>query len=128
MKEFIGSYYIERHSTSYGEKHTAYQIVDYVGQDHILVTEVGWSYAKINPTHRGQCRTIHSVNQCTHKASIIEIKKIIEDFQKSRLSFYFYRKEVEKKLTELSNELYECLKVEDIDEWIKSLTRENIKN
>lgn len=128
MKTFIGSYYIEKHSTGYGEKHTAYQIVDYFGNDHILVKEVGWSYAKINPTHRGQYGIIHSVNECSDKASIVEMKKIIEDFQKSRLSFYFYRKEVEKKLSELSNEIYRNLKVEDIDEWIKSLTKENSRN
>ena len=128
MKTFIGSYYIDRHSTSYGEKHTAYQIVDYVGHDHILVKEVGWAYSNIKLRHRGQYGITQSVNESANKTSIIAIKKIIEYFQKSRLSFYFYEKDVEKKLIDLSNELYGCLKVEDIDEWIKSLTKENFRN
>ena len=128
MKTFIGSYYIERHSTSYGEKHIVYQVVDYVGQDHILVKEVGWSYAKAKLRYRGQYEIINWANECTQKTSIVEIKKIIENIQKSRLSFYFCKEEVEKKLTDLLNDPYDCLKVEDIDEWIMSLTKENISN
>ncbi len=128
VKTFLGSYYIDKHSAGFGEKYTAYQIVDYVGHDHILIKEIGWSSANTKLTHRGQCGIIRMADECTHKTSIIEIKKFIEDFQKSRLWFYFHEKEVEKKLTDLSNELYCCLKVEDIDEWIKSLTNESIRN
>lgn len=124
VKTLIGSYYINRHSTAHGEKHTAYQIVDYLGHDHIIVKEVGWAYSNTIPSHHGQYAITQSVNEYTNKTSIIAINKIIDDFQKSRLSFYFYEKDVENKLTDLSSELYGCLKAEDIDEWIKSLTKE----
>ena len=128
MNTFIGSYYIGKHSIDYGEKYTAYQIVDYVGHDHILVKEIGWSSANAKLTSRGQHGVLHLVNECAPKTSIIEIKNFIEDFQKSRLWFYFCEKEVEKKLTDLSNELYGCVKAEDVDEWINSLTKENFRN
>ena len=128
VKTFLGSYYIDKHSAGYGEKYTAYQIVDYVGHDHILVKEVGWSNANTEVTHWGQYGVIHLINECAHKISIIEIKKFIEDFQNGRLWLYFCEKDVEKKLTDLANERYCFLKVEDTDEWIKSLTKEDLRN
>lgn len=128
VKTFIGSYYIDKNSAGCGENYTAYQIVDYVGHDHILVREVGWSNGNAELTNRGQYGIIHLGSECTRKTSIIEIKKFIEDFQKSRFWFYFSEKEVEEKLTDLSIEGYRCSRAEDIDEWIKSLTKDKFIN
>ena len=128
VKTFLGSYYIDKNSVGCGENYRAFQIVDYVGHDHILVREVGWSEGNAELINRGQYRIIPLGNEWKRKTSIIEIKKFIEDFQKSRFWFYFSEKEVEKKLADLSNEGYRCSKVEDIDEWIESLTKEKFSN
>jgi hypothetical protein len=124
MKSFIGSHYIEKHSVGSSEKYTAYQIVDYVGRDHILVEEEGWATASTDFEPTEKCVVINLDNETTHKTSIITISKFIKDHQDDVIFFYFYENEVNKKLTDLSKQLLCCLPNEDYDEWIKALTRE----
>lgn len=124
MKAFIGSYFIDKHPDGFGDKYTAYQIVDYVGRDHILVEEEGWAIANAKPGPQEKSVAIHLNESSTHKTSIIELCKFIKDHQDDGIWFYFYKQEIEKKLTELSIDLCCRLDDEDYDEWIKSLTKE----
>lgn len=128
MKSFIGSHYIEKHSVGSSEKYTAYQIVDYVGRDHILVEEEGWVAASRDLKPPEKCTVNHLDTETTHKTSIITIRKFIKDHQDDVISFYFNENEVKKKLTDLSKQLCCCLPNEDYDEWIKALTREICEN
>ena len=124
MKSFIGSHYIRMHPTGSGEKYTAYQVVDYVGQDHILVEEEGCSTVNEKVVSSMKCLVMHSDTESTHKTSIITLSKFIKDHKDDLIWFCFYENEMKKKLTDLSKDPYRCLKTEDYDEWIKALTRE----
>ncbi len=124
MKAFIGSYFIDKHPGGNGEKYTAYQIVDYVGRDHILVEEEGWAAANTKFAPQENSVVINLGDNSTHKTSIIEIGEFIEYYQKDIIWFCFFETEIKKKLTELVNDLCRCVKNENYDEWIKALTKE----
>ena len=127
MKSFIGSHYIKKHSVGSCEKYTAYQIVDYVGRDHILVEEEGWATANTKFFPQEKCVVFHADAELTHKTSIITIGKFIKDHQDDLIFYYFNKNEIKKKLADLSNDLYSCSQNTDYDQWIKALTREVCK-
>ena len=125
MTAFIGSSYIQKHSDGSGEKYTAYQIVDYVGRDHLLVEEEGWATTADNKyayQEKSVAINLGSASAC--KTSIITLGKFIKDHQDDAIWFYFYENEMKKKLTDLLNYRDPCIKNEDYDDWIRSLTKE----
>ena len=124
MKAFIGSYYIQKLSAGSGNKYTAYQIVDYVGRDHLLVEEEGWATANEQYPYQEKSVEINLGSASTHKISIVTLGKFIKDHQDDAIWFYFYENEMKKKLTDLLNNPNHCLKNEDYDDWIRSLTKE----
>ena len=124
MKSFIGSHCIMKHCDDHSEKYTAYQVVDYVGRDHLLIEEAGW-VAAINKFEAPEkWVVIQSDKESTHKRSIISITKLIEEHQDNEAWIYFDKNEAKKKLNCLSKNLFCYLHNQEYDDWIDALTRE----
>ena len=124
MKSFIGSHYIEKNYLGSSEKYTAYQIIDYVGRDHILIEEEGWAIMNMEFACPDKRFVMHSDSNSTQKTSIITIRKFIKDHQDDVIFHYFTKNETEKKLADLTNYSCRCLKNTDYEQWINALTRE----